>query len=238
MQWAWPPWTLKIRAITVFFFFFWLAVDVFVPGGTEFAHSHFVLSTENIAAGRVWVLLTYAFWHQSFLEIFFVGFLLWGFGGEFERRWSRRRFWISQVLSVLSGGLVVGAFQWVVESPTPYFGYHVPVMFFVTAFCLESWSRRGNFFLFQMTGRTLLALFLGLTVVLSAFSGHYSRIVADLTGVAVAYALTGPTGTPSLWNPRYFKTRWRLFRARRRLRVVPSDKGSNRDPDAQGKYIH
>src|SRR5262249_46869884 len=72
----------------------------------------FALQVDDVLAGQVWRLVTYAFLHSedAWTHIFFNMWMLWLFGGYFQDIFGRWEFLASYLVSALVGGLAyVGA---------------------------------------------------------------------------------------------------------------------------------
>ncbi|HUC86454.1 MAG TPA: rhomboid family intramembrane serine protease [Candidatus Acidoferrales bacterium] len=69
--------------------------------------SYFALSTEGLAHGYVWQLLTYQFMHAGYLHLILNCWAIIVFGSEVERILGARRF----LLLTFSSGIVGGVFQ-------------------------------------------------------------------------------------------------------------------------------
>jgi len=213
---AWPPFTKSIIALAAGFFALWLLPILVEPLGSFVAH-HLVLSTENVVAdNEVWSLLTYGLFHHDFFGVFFTAFALWIFGAELQSRWGNTKWWLTQLGAVALGGVLTFVGLLAFESSIAVQGYHAAVMALVTAYCWLWWRRPLYFFFFEMTGRTMLLFFLGLSVVMSLVSGYWPMIALNVAGVAVGFIASGRS-----LHPSDLRVRFRNWRLRRNLKVVP-----------------
>lgn len=233
---VWPPISKPVIALIVAFFLLWLGSLQGAPLHTV-ATDYLLLTTAGLTE-RVagWSLATYALFHADFFGVLFTGIALWLFGGELNTRWSAGRFWGMQVAAVLVGGLACAAGLVLLDSGQVVRGYQAPAMALVFSYCWMHWRSPLHFFFFAMTGRTMLLVFLGFGVVMSAFSGHWPHIVLDFAGVAVGFVFSTRT-----FHPRDLRTRFRLWRARRKLTVVRSPEDDVKKPKrktADGQYIN
>lgn len=225
MQVQWPPFTKSVIAITIGLFLFWL-LSAIIPEVGNVAATHFSLSLEGVKANRLYTVLTYGLWHRSFMEVLFTALAIWLFGGELEQAYGKKTWWGMLVAATILGGLFYLVFDFAVPeqhdgsllglfNQPGISGMHAGVMAFVTAFCAKSWTRPLNFFFVPMTGKTMLLFFLGLSIVMSIFGGHYGRLTLDAAGVLVGFAVA------KRWiNIRDLRTRFAIWKARRHLKVV------------------
>ncbi len=214
---AWPPFTRSMIVLAVLLFGVWFggvlasAQSVVVEWGA--------LTANGVLEGyRVWTFLTHPFIQTDFLGIVFAVVAVWLFGGELEQSWGTRRFWMVIVGAGLLGGLFSFPFQVFLAPEAPLLGFHAPILALITAYCRRNWNRELYFFFFPMSGRTMFIFFAGLSLVLALFA-HWIVLPADIAGILVGWFVDRRGGSFS-W--RDLKTRFRMWNARRRLKVVKS----------------
>lgn len=235
---VWPPFTKSVIALSATFFLLWIIPVLVAPVGA-FVSDHLILSAPNILGDyEVWSLFTYGLFHTEFFGAFFSGLALWLFGAELQSRWSTRRWWGVQAAAVLLGGVVSFLALWLFDSATGVRGYQAGIMALVTAYCWLWWRRPLNFFFVEMTGRTMLLVFLGFSILMSAFSGYWPMIALDLCGVAVGFLASSRS-----LSLRDLRVRLRNWRLRRKLSVVPKSPeatsgGKTKRKTADGTYIN
>lgn len=224
-QIQWPPFSKSVIGLAAFFFVFWLATVLSEPL-RELVPIHFAVSFDAIKDLRIWTLVTYGLWHQSFFEVLFTSIALWLFGGELQSRYGLKTWWGMLIAATLLGGLFVvalgalfppqsaGGFLTLFEGGGVS-GMHAAVMAFVTAYCIGYWNRSLNFFFVPMTGKTMLLFFVGLSFVFALIGSHYNRLVLDTAGI-----LVGVIVAKRLLNIRDLRTRFAMWRARRHLKLV------------------
>lgn len=230
---AWPPITKPMIALLIVFAVLWLASLQGSPLH-EVARDYLLL-TEGALTERYagWSAVTYAFFHRGFFDILFSGIAIWLFGGELAQRWTAARFWGTQVVAAIVGAIFCIPLLLFVDSEMVVMGYQAPAMALVFAYCWLRWRTPQHFFFFEMTGRTMLLLFLGLGLVVSLL-GHWPTIVLDLAG-----CLVGFIASKGKFNFRDLRTRFRMWQARRKLKLVKSPE-DDRPPrkTADGQYIN
>lgn len=214
MQLKWPPITKSVIGLGVFFFVFWLATVIFEPLRT-FADANMRLSLTSFKEGRFWSVLLYGVYHRGFIEILFVGLASWMFGSEVQNRLGLKRWWLLQIVSVILAGLVVVGWDAVFGLKHPVQGFHAAVIGLIAAFCWDKWNETIYIFTFPLTGKIMLAACAGFGVVMAIMAGQYVRIGMDVAGIICGILFAG-----NFLNPRDLKTRFRLWNARRRLKIV------------------
>jgi membrane associated rhomboid family serine protease len=233
---VWPPFTPSVIGLSIAFFLLWIGPVLIQPFG-EVVGSHLILTLPAVVERyQVWTLATYGFFHSDFFGVFFSALALWLFGGEMERRWSAKKWWIVIVSAVVLGGVFDLLGLWVFGSPMPVRGFQAPIMALLTAFCWLHWRSPLNMFFFSMSGRTMLLFFLGLGVLMAALSGYWPVIGLDAAGVAVGFLASTRT-----LNPRDLRVRFRNWRARRKLKLVrsPESKPNGKaKPNGKSNGIH
>lgn len=214
MQIQWPPVTKSVIGLSLFFFVFWLATVIFEPLRT-LADLNMRLSLASINEGRFWNVLLYGIYHRGFVEILFIGVAIWMFGAELQKTLGLKRWWLVQISSVILGGLIAIAWDAVIGINAPVQGFHAAVIGLISAFCWDKWNETIYIFTFPLKGKTLLAACIGFGIIMAVVSGLYVRIGLDLAGIVCGILVAG-----NFLNPRDLGTRFRLWRARRRLKLV------------------
>lgn len=231
---VWPPVTKPMIALAVVLVVLWL-------GGLEGAPLHelvrdnLTLTLDNVAQGAaVWSIFTYGFVEREFFGVLFPLLALWLIGGELATAWRPAKFWGMQAVAITLGGAASLALLWLFDSPLEVRGYQAAVMAVIAAYCWRVWRSPRQFFMWQMTGRTLLLLFVGFGVVIALFSRHWPALVLDAAGLLTGFAFSARS-----LHPRDLRTRIRLWRARRKLTLVkaPEDDQPPRKT-ADGQYIN
>ena len=214
MQLQWPPVTKSVIGLSVFFFVFWLATVIFEPLRI-FADANMRVSFAAIKEDRFWTILLYGVYHRGFIEILFIGVAIWMFGAELQKTIGLKRWWLIQISSVILGGIIAVGWDAAVGITAPVQGFHAAVIGLIAAFCWDKWDETIYIFTFALKGKTMLIACVGFGVVMAVISGLYVRIGLDLAGVICGILIAG-----NFLNLRDLKTRFRLWRARRKLKLV------------------
>ncbi len=227
---AWPPFSKSVIAVAVLLFACWLLPILIEPLGAFVAGS-LVLSKQAVVDDlEIWSLLTHGFFERDFFGVLFAAFAVWIFGAEQEGYWGTTKWWLVQLSALLAGGVLTFLLLWAFDSALDVRGYHAAVFALVTAYCWRHWTRSQYFFFFEMTGRTMLLFFLGLGILLGVLGGYWPIVPLDLAGVAVGFLASGRT-----LNPRDLRVRFRNWRMRRKLSVVPKSPENKPNGKSNGK---
>ncbi len=245
---AWPPLTRGIKFLliaygTLFLFQqFWGTMGVRV-----FLESALYLSNDGFLGHYyLWQPLTYQFLHADVFHLFFNALVLYSFGGEVEQRWGSVKHLIGY--TVLCG---LGAAVFIVVSQlifpgvegvsgfgrTPTVGASGGIYGVVTAFCIYNWNKplRMMFVPVAIRAKWLLPAFILLDVIMTlgarapiSLSGHVGGLV------------TGALIVTGFYKPQRLMDHFRLWRARRRLRLLRGGHPLEKDPDNPPKngYYH
>lgn len=232
---VWPTVTKPMIGMIVAFVVLWLASLQGAPLH-DLARDSLTLTAPAVTERyAIWSMATYAFFHPDFFSVLFSGIAIWLFGGELSTRWSAARFWGAQAAAALLGGVLCFAGLWALDSPLTVQGYHAAAMALVFSFCWRVWRVPQHFFFVQMTGRTMLLVFVGFGAIMAIIGGYWPTLVLDAAGIAVGFVAS--TGT---LNIRDLRTRVRLWQARRKLKIVrtPEDDKTPKRKNSDGMYIN
>lgn len=198
----------------------WLATVVVEPLRV-FVEAHLVITATSMPQLELWSALTHAFFPRDFLMLFFNVLMLYFFAMPLERRWGLKKWWAVALVATLLGGAAALPVAWLVGSKLGVSGFAAAISAFVAAYCWRHWDQRMNFFMVELTGKTLLALFVGLDVLFALFSLDPTqlalRLVATLTGLVMAQGVAD------------VRMRWTRWRVRRKLKVVRAPEDKKRD---------
>jgi|SRR5690554_2155327 len=226
---AWPPLTQNTKTTIIGLAVIFL-VTVAWPDAFAFVQNNLLVSAPDVVQqGKIWTLLSYAFFHQNLGHLLFNGLALWMFAGELDQRWSSGKFWTVSLLSALGGGVAVVLTQLVFSNAGPTLGYSGAVMGLIAAFAWYNWDRRLNFFFFPMTGRTFLAIIVGIDLIRVLIGGQPVSISAHIGGM-----LTGLLLVSDLWKPRELKRRWQRRSMKKKFREATREVDRKRD----GRWIN
>lgn len=248
---AWPPFPTNLRITIGILLVFWVAaLEITGPGsiiefrallglsGAEFLQNYMMVSSANVIGtftdqgfvlhGRVWTLLTYAFWHADFSHLLFNGLALWMFGGELDRRWGAGWFWAFCLLCAVGGGVTVVVVQFLLDAaglaaPIPTLGYSGAIMGLVAGYCWHNWHRELFFFFFRLEGKWLLPLFVLIDFFLVVGARQPISMSAHIGGMATGLLLVS-----GYWRPRDLVSAVKRWNAQRKLKKQPRTPGSDK----------
>lgn len=172
--------------------------------------------------GRVWTLATGVFLQPNFLALVLHMMALWIFVPTLERFWGIARFYRFVAITSLAGtaagclfGLATGSMDAAVSGLDPF------IYASIVAFGILYARQPVQFFgVLPLTGRQLMygiLAFLALSVLLQQ---HWMFGVAYGAAMLAAGLLTSKR-----WSPGLAWRRWRIARARARLKVMAGGKG-------------
>lgn len=176
--------------------------------------------------GEAWRLLTYPFFESDALALLFGGLMLWMFGRDLALAWGQRRFLVA-FLGLGAGAAAATsllALAWPRLEGGAWAGPWPVIDALVVAWAMCFPDRQLLFmFALPVSGRALLWLTVGGTVLFAVFYGVVPYVPHLLAEGLVALWLRGPR----LRLPRL--PRWRRWRRRRGpFEVIHAD----RDPDS------
>ncbi len=156
------------------------------------------LSWSNLAAGRVWTLLTYAALHDlgDPMHILFNCLGLFWFGAPIERQWGRRGVLQVLLIAVLFGALMQLAADGIAGQPGATVGASAGLMGLLAVF---AWTNPNLqillFFVLPIRARWLVAVVLGIDFITWASGSHiafWAHVGGVLGGWVVLHKLTSP----------------------------------------------
>lgn len=171
--------------------------------------------------GRVWTLATGVFLERDFIGLVLHVSVLWMFVPTLERFWGTPRFYrfvaITSLAGTLAGcalGLATGNLSVPISGLSPF------IYASIVAFGIVYARQPVQFFgVLPLTGRQLMYGFLGflaLYVVATQAWEHGAAFGAAMLAAAII--------TSKRWSPRMVWKRWRVPRARARLKVMSGGK--------------
>ncbi len=169
--------------------------------------------------GRVWTLVTGAFLEPNFIGLLLHAVVLWGFVPVLERFWGTARFYrfvaITSVIGTLVGSLV-GLATGHTGADGAVAGLNPFVYASIVAFGIIYARHPVQFFgVLPMTGRQLMWGFIGFLVLFVVLQAKWEEGAAFAAAMLVAAVMTSKR-----WSPALAWKRWRIARARARLKVV------------------
>ncbi len=244
----WPPLTSGLKLLLIVYGALFVATLFKGSLGFEdFLRQKLYLSWEGMFGHLyLWQPLTHQLLHGDFFHLLFNSLVLYSFGGEVERRWGAWPFVRFVILCGLGGaaGVLIGDLLSIAAlggPGGPTVGASGGIYGVVAAFCLMNWDRPMSLMFIpgQFKARWLLAAFIGLDLFLLAlsfaspstdanisFSGHMGGLAAGMLIVTGYY------------KPQRLLDRLRLWRARRRLRLMRGGHPLDQSRDKRGPTLH
>jgi membrane associated rhomboid family serine protease len=214
-----------------------------LDGGLEFLLDELAVSYDGVLGrARLWQPLTYMFLHDpmGITHILWNMLMLWMFGSPLEGFWGARRllrfYLLTGFLAAVAILLVAAVFP--SQRPAPTLGASGALYAMLVAFGFNFPDVVIYLFgLFPIKGKHLVLLFIGLGL-LQALTLGASNVSLAAHGGGMLAGLLLVTGA---WRPgrllSYLRLGWvrfRYWRLKRRLRVVPEDK----DDPPEGGWRH
>jgi membrane associated rhomboid family serine protease len=171
--------------------------------------------------GRVWTLATSVFLERDFLALVLHVCVLWMFVPTLERFWGTARFYRFVAITSLAGTTAGCAFGMVIgDLATPISGLNPFIYASIVAFGIIYARQPVQFFgVLPLTGRQLMYGILGFLAFSVVIQQHW------VEGVAFGAAmLATAVVTSKRWSPSLLWKRWRIARARARLKVMSGGK--------------
>ena len=172
--------------------------------------------------GRVWTLATGAFLERDFIALVLHITVLWMFVPTLERFWGTNRFYrfvaITSLVGTLAGcafGLVTGEMNIAISGLNPF------IYASIVAFGIVYARQPVQFFgVLPLTGRQLMYGFLAFLALFVVATKAWENGVAFGAAMLAAAIMTSKR-----WSPGLAWKRWRIARARARLKVMSGGKG-------------
>jgi len=172
--------------------------------------------------GRVWTLATGAFLERDFIALILHVTVLWMFVPTLERFWGTNRFYrfvaITSLVGTLAGcafGLVIGQMTVAISGLNPF------IYASIVAFGIVYARQPVQFFgVLPLTGRQLMYGFLAFLALFVAATQAWENGAAFGAAMLAAAIMTSKR-----WSPGLVWKRWRIARARARLKVMSGGKG-------------
>ncbi len=240
VRYAWPPLTKGLKALLITYVVLYIATLFKGSLGFEkIMTSALFLSWEGMFEHfYLWQPLTYQLLHDDFFHIFFNALVLYSFGGQVEKRWGALPFVRFVLLCGLGGAAAVLALDAIlialIGSPgASVVGASGGIYGVVTAFSIYQWEQPVHLMIGKpIKGKWILPIFLGLDV-LFIFLGSPTSLPGHVGGLLMGAALV--TG---YYKPQRAIDRFKLWRARRRLKLLRGGHPLDPKDDDKPRYLH
>ena len=204
-----PSGGLTWSATTTLLVLNWLVFLLQFTSNDLFWNRYFALSLDGLRHGFVWQLITFQFLHAGWMHIIFNSIGLYFVGRGIEFMLGAKRYVQLYLICGVAGGLLQMAFAAVapMKFDGPVVGASAGVSGLLATFAMMNWSNRFLMFLYffpvPMTGRTLIWILLGLSVIGIAFPSGSVAHAAHLGGV-----LAGMAWVKLNWHLDYVRLPW------------------------------
>jgi len=202
-------------------------VFLLADAGTKGTLSRWLEATpDNVFhQGRVWTLATGVFLERDFIGLVLHVSVLWMFVPTLERFWGTARFYRFVAITSLAGtvagcaiGLLLGHLGVPISGLSPF------IYAAIVAFGIVYARQPVQFFgVLPLTGRQLMYGFLGFLTLFVVATQAWEHGAAFAAAMLAAALLTSKR-----WSPRLMWKRWRIPRARARLKVMTGGKPAPR----------
>jgi membrane associated rhomboid family serine protease len=152
-----------------------------------------VLDLTAVGHGQIWRLVTYAFFETEVWSLLFSCLMLYWFGGDLLGVWGSRRFVAIYLALAIASALVtcLAGRVWAAPSQVVYSGAAVVTDGLVVAWGLKFPARQMRLYgLVRLTGRLLVLVAVGLTILLGLFHG-LAGVVPNLAAEALVWLWMG-----------------------------------------------
>jgi membrane associated rhomboid family serine protease len=170
---------------------------------------------------RVWTLATGVFLERDFIGLILHMFVLWMFVPTLERFWGTARFYRFVAITSLTGttaGCLIGL---ALGTDIPISGLSPFIYASIVAFGVVYARQPVQFFgVLPLTGRQLMYGFIGFLAVYILVTQRWEQGAAFGSAMLAAALVTSKR-----WSPGLAWKRWRIARARARLKVMSGGKG-------------
>jgi membrane associated rhomboid family serine protease len=198
-----------------------------IAGAPAWVTQHLAL-TPRLALGREpWQLITSAFVHVSPIALVFDAITLWIFGTAVEQQLGRARMFTVFFLSQIAGSLAMAALALLHSSTAAALitGSGPGVLGLVAAFGAAYARHQLSLFgMAAMSGRTLALVVVGFSLAQDLFRGDFVSLAGTAVGAGTGLALATGVGL----RIRHYRDRVRLWRLRRRYKVIPGGRDQRR----------
>jgi len=194
---------------------------------------------------QVWRFVTYMFLHGGFFHILFNMFVLWMFGSQIEALWGRRTFLTYYFVCGVGAAVIYGVFRlFGYESMVPMMGASGAIYGLLLAYGLTFPNNVILVFMILPMKAKYAVLLFGLIELLSIPRGGSVAHLAHLGGMVAGFIFLQVTAPNIARRGGGFvddaTRRWRIFRARNRMRVVRPDErsggnGKDKSPPSPGQ---
>jgi len=194
-------------------------------GSPAFVGQHLAMEPRLALGREPWQLVTSGFVHLGFSAILFDAITLWIFGTAVEERIGRRRMWTVFGVAQLAGTVASALVGRALEPSMIVAGCAPGAIGLVAAF--GECYREAPLSLFgaaNMRGRTMALLMIGFSAVFLLWRLEWVGLAGTLVGALAGWAAASDIGG----RVQGYRDRARLWRLRRRYKVIPGGRDQKR----------
>lgn len=174
--------------------------------------------------GRIWTLATSVFLERNFIGLILHMTVLWMFVPTLERFWGTARFYRFFAITSLVGSLAGVGTGYLLHLEQPISGLNPFIYAAIVAFGIVYARQPVQFFgVLPLTGRQLMYGFMAFLTLLVVATQDWANGAAFAAAMLAAALITSKR-----WSPRLMWNRWRMPRARARLKVMPGGQAGPR----------
>lgn len=185
----WLIWITSIVSLASPLATYFLGHSFYLPGPGAW----FSLSQAGLEQGWIWQPFTYFFLHSAgvgislslLISLFFHMLLLWFAGSAIASRFGSIGFLLFYLGAGVAAGLMATGYMFLVSSQSVLVGTGPAIYALITLWAmLYPEMELFFFFLIRIKAKWLVALYLGLTLMISLSYGEFVPFIADITGIA------------------------------------------------------
>jgi membrane associated rhomboid family serine protease len=202
---------------------------IIVAGARDFAWRHLILIPHLALGPEPWQLVTNGVVHFRFSSLLQSAVGLWLFGTTVEWYVGRTRFLVVLFGSLFAGSLLVALGGRLFFPTWGLAGIEPGVMAMLAAYARLLWDQPMSLFgaTRPIRGGAIALVFIAVTVVVNLSEGQFAELTAGL-GAAGCAALLVTRWNASSGGMRALVDRMRLWRLRRRYRVISGGRDTKR----------
>ena len=216
----------------------WL-LPVLIAPLRELIVERLLIDGATLGQGELWSALTHGLFSLDFLGALLGAAMIYFFGSEVARRCGDRRLLLTALAATIAGGAVAIPAAWAFGLEAPLSGPMAAVGALIAMYCWQLWRRPLHFFFIELTGKSMLALFLAFDFLIALLAVDPTSFIVRLVG-----ALVGLLVASDSFRPAQLKRRYHYWRVRRNLKLVartpeqPDDAAARRRRRPDGTWIN
>lgn len=210
----------------------WLAAVIFEPLRNVVIDS-MLLDATTIPQLELWGILTHAVFPREFFGMVISCVMLWLFGSDIARRVGDAKWLGVMCVATVVGGTLGALVAWPFGGPLQISGPSAALTACIAMYCWNVWDRRMNLFFLELTGKSMLGLFLALDFVFAIMSLNPTHLFVQLGG-----ALVGLLFASGSWKPTILRRHFHYWRVKRNLKIVARTPEADIRRNKDGSWIN